>query len=222
MAFLRRNKHNNFEKYALQRAMDGQVSNKFREIFNKNIDIKDKKLKVLDSGCGDGKYYFFLKNIFKDENIFGVEVSKERIKRCHEKGFKNATYIEVNQELPFRNNLFDVIISDQIIEHISKENIPFYLSELRRVLKPKGKIILLTPNYPIKRLYDVTYAFLFFRSKGLFDDPTHVTFFSFKSLRKTLGKYFKNIELISLGGIYYNILFKNNFFSRKILAIIRK
>lgn len=113
--------HQDFEKYALEKPMEGGVSENFKKIFFKYLNYKKKNLKVLDSGCGDGKYFDFLRSYFEQENIFGVEVSEKRIERCHKKGFFNAKYINKNERLPFNDSSFDLIISDQIIEHIPKK-----------------------------------------------------------------------------------------------------
>eukprot|EP00825_Cyclidium_porcatum_P030117 TRINITY_DN31992_c0_g1_i1.p2 TRINITY_DN31992_c0_g1~~TRINITY_DN31992_c0_g1_i1.p2 ORF type:complete len:135 (+),score=15.41 TRINITY_DN31992_c0_g1_i1:283-687(+) len=79
--------HQDFEKYALEKPMEGGVSENFKKIFFKYLNYKKKNLKVLDSGCGDGKYFDFLRSYFEQENIFGVEVSEKRIERCHKKDF---------------------------------------------------------------------------------------------------------------------------------------
>ena len=47
--------------------------------------------------------------------------------------------------MPIEDNSVDVIISNQVIEHISQYGM--YLMELKRILKPKGIMILSTPNF---------------------------------------------------------------------------
>lgn len=50
----------------------------------------------------------------------------------------------VATELPFIDDTFDAVISFQVIEHI--EDVFDYLREIKRVLRPGGKVILTTPN----------------------------------------------------------------------------
>jgi ubiquinone/menaquinone biosynthesis C-methylase UbiE len=49
-----------------------------------------------------------------------------------------------NQKLPYDDNTFDLVTFTEVIEHI--ENHRFTLSEIARVLKPGGFVILSTPN----------------------------------------------------------------------------
>jgi len=46
--------------------------------------------------------------------------------------------------IPFEESAFDFVVSFQVIEHV--QDVPFYLSEIRRVLRPKGTLLLTTPN----------------------------------------------------------------------------
>jgi ubiquinone/menaquinone biosynthesis C-methylase UbiE len=144
--------HKNFEHYADQRLMNGSISDIFIKIFEKNVAHTNPHLKILDYGCGDGKYFLFLCRYFEKNAIFGLEVSEKRIIRCKRIGWDNVFKIETFKQFPFDDNFFDVIIFDQVIEHISLKEIDFCLSELQRVLKKEGKMILITPNYPIKRV----------------------------------------------------------------------
>ena len=91
-------------------------------------------------------------------------------------------YIEIDidtcnfntDKLPFNNNSIDVAISLAVIEHI--ENIDFYISEIKRVLKPGGLIYLSTPNF--KMCY-----------KDFYNDPTHIRPFTPISLEVLLKMF---------------------------------
>ena len=83
-------------------------------------------------------------------------------------------------DLPFDDNSIDIIISLAVIEHI--ENIDFYISQIKRVLKPGGLIYLSTPNFQI--CY-----------KDFYNDPTHIRPFTPISLEMLLAMNdFKNIQ----------------------------
>jgi len=201
--------------------MNGKVADNYKKYFFNDIDYKNKDLKVLDFGCGDGKYFDFFRQFFKEENIFGIEVSRLRIERCKEKGWKNTFLVKNLQKLPFKDEYFDLVNFDQVIEHIPEEETCFYLKEMKRVLKKGGKLILITPNYPIKRLYDLLNVFLKRDLKRALDDPTHVTYYSFKRLNNVLKKQFSDVKLYPTGGVFYKY-FKNNFLSHKIISICIK
>jgi len=212
--------HQDFEKYANEKPMNGLVADTYQEFFKKWINYKNNQLKVLDFGCGDGRYFEFFKQFFKEENIFGVEVSEIRAKRCKEKGWNNVYPIKKLEKLPFDDEYFDFVNFDQVVEHIPYEEIDFYFREFIRVSKKDGKLLLITPNYPIKRCYDFLNALLKWDFKRIFDDPTHVTHYNFKKLYLLLEQYFREIKLEPTGGFFYKLLsVKYNFFSHKIIGI---
>jgi SAM-dependent methyltransferase len=212
---------NDFEKYAFEKPMDGQIAGIYKHFFYKWVEGPYDGLRVLDLGCGDGKYLSFFKGIFKEDNIFGAEISRIRVERCRERGWKNIFLIEKLKPLPFPGRYFDLINFDNVIEHIHRQEIDFYLSEFVRILKRGGKMIICTPNYPVKRLYDLMSLFLEGDLKRLRDDPTHITYYNFKKIRKLLEKYFDVAGLEPTGGLFHKI-FPSRVFSHKMIGLCIK
>lgn len=68
---------------------------------------------------------------------------------------------------------FDVLFASNLLEHLTREEIPLALAEFLRVLRPGGRLILVQPNF---RLCASEY----------FDDYTHLTPLSDRSLRDLL------------------------------------
>ncbi len=193
--------HQDFEKYAIQRLMNGTVSKRYISFFEENVLRRIKRdFKVLDFGCGDGKYFNFFNQFTDETNIFGVEISQTRVMRCQQIGWKNVMKINPLDTLPFADSSFDLINFDQVIEHIKSEEISFYLKELKRVLADDGLIIIITPNYPIKRFYDFCNALRQRKFERIKDDPTHVAKYNFKRLHILLSEYFRIIKLEPTGG----------------------
>ena len=105
---------------------------------------------ILDFGCGEGGIVYHLrKQGFK---AFGVDIVKdyENVqKRCEEEGLVEADedafrLIDMsNYKIPFDDNTFDVIISDQVFEHV--QNYPEALAEIKRILKPGGSSLHIIP-----------------------------------------------------------------------------
>lgn len=56
----------------------------------------------------------------------------------------NHINTDLNKNLPFPDNQFDVILSNQLIEHLT--DIDNFLDEIYRILKPSGYAIISTPN----------------------------------------------------------------------------
>lgn len=107
-----------------------------------NLDKPDyvENGKLLDVGCGSGRYLATMRSL--DWDVQGVELSEDGLKVClasglpvHHGDLKSAS---------FSDDSFDVITVRHVIEHI-REPHPF-MAELARILKPGGKLIIVTPN----------------------------------------------------------------------------
>tara|TARA_Y100001970_G_scaffold292998_1_gene437095 strand:+ start:2680 stop:3234 length:555 start_codon:yes stop_codon:yes gene_type:complete len=101
----------------------------------------NKNSKVLDVGCGDGELMKYIyENITK--NIRGIEISKDNVQKCVEKGL---TVIEGNAEsdlMQFPQSTFDYVILSQTLQaFLDPEKV---INELLRVGK---KAIVTIPNF---------------------------------------------------------------------------
>jgi len=99
---------------------------------------------VLEVGCGEGYGTSRLSSVVK--HIIGVDVDERVIEYASKKyGSENCSFkLSNGVTLPFDTNMFDVVVSLEVIEHI-QDDIKF-LTEIRRVVKAKGTYILTTPN----------------------------------------------------------------------------
>lgn len=188
-----------FEAYADLKRFNANVADTWDAAFGDAMRISGQSpatLRLLDYGCGDGKYYYHLisKRGLRAENIHGVEVSSRRVERCHELGWTNARLIEGTGPLPYEDTSFDIVNMMEVIEHIPVEQGERTLNDLRRILRPGGILLISTPNYPIKRFYDWSDALLHRKWSRLRDDPTHVTHFSDRSLRHLLERSFSEVQ----------------------------
>lgn len=58
-------------------------------------------------------------------------------------------YLNATSALPFESNTFDVVYSEHMIEHIKVDNIPMFLREIYRILRPGGVFRVTTPDLEI-------------------------------------------------------------------------
>jgi 2-polyprenyl-3-methyl-5-hydroxy-6-metoxy-1,4-benzoquinol methylase len=99
---------------------------------------------VLDLGCGSG--YGTAELSKRAALVTGVDQSAEAVSYAHQQ------YSSVNQvftvgdctALPFHEHSFDVAVCFEVVEHLSNQEA--LLREAVRVLKPKGFLIISTPN----------------------------------------------------------------------------
>ena len=187
-----------FEAYADLKKFNSHIASTWDVAFTEALKYAGKvvsEVKLLDYGCGDGKYFrYWIDRGLLPENINGLEVSKKRVSRCHQIGWKNALQLLPQASLPYADGSFDIINCMEVIEHIPAEEGKRVIDELRRVIRPRGVLLISTPNYPVKRFYDFCDAVLQHKWARLKDDPTHVTPFNHKLMTQLLRRKFTQIE----------------------------
>ena len=99
--------------------------------------------RLLDCGCGDGDFTVRLANGARVAEAYGVERVDERIAEASDRGVI-VTKADLNDPLPYRDNFFDIIHANQIIERLFHSDL--FLAEARRVLRPDGYAIFSTNN----------------------------------------------------------------------------
>lgn len=100
---------------------------------------------VLDVGCHDG--YWLSTQKAKNKYALDLEVNKL---------YKNIHYIEASAlKIPFKSNCFDQVFAFDVLEHIEEGKEQKFLSELIRVCKKNGEIILSTPSKSIRMFPDL-------------------------------------------------------------------
>ncbi|MBK8551234.1 MAG: class I SAM-dependent methyltransferase [Ignavibacteria bacterium] len=103
--------------------------------------------KVLDAGCGPGKYSEWLVN--KGADVTAIDYSDEMIKLAEEKVGISARVLKANLNLPLeqlKDEEFDVVISSMVIHYIKDWQLLF--SEFNRVLKMNGVLVFST-DHPV-------------------------------------------------------------------------
>ena len=101
------------------------------------------KKTVLDIACGTGYGIAILKK--QARHVTGVDVDAEAATQALVECDEGADVLLGNGlGLPFRDASFDVITSFETLEHLHERTI--FLTELHRVLKPDGILLLSTPN----------------------------------------------------------------------------
>jgi len=103
---------------------------------------KNKKIKILDFGCGPGSTINVLK---KFGTTYGIDIEPRAIKYCREKGIKNVLLVKQNKKLPFKNATFDLIACLDVLEHIKNDSST--LNEFSRILNNNGVVIITVPSF---------------------------------------------------------------------------
>ena len=101
------------------------------------------KAKVVDLGCGNGEFTLRAKEKIGCDEIIGVDADEERLNEAEKKGIAVVNH-DLNDALPFKDNSFDVVISNQVIEHLYYP--VKFMREVYRILKPKDYAVISTEN----------------------------------------------------------------------------
>ncbi len=118
----------------------------FMEFSEREMNFLKKNVKadslVLDVGCGTGKHILELSK--KAELVFGIDSSKQMIDKAEAnlKSIENARLILNDAEkLPFADNLFDFVVCTRNTfgNFLHQKKV---LKEMKRVLKPKGRMLI--------------------------------------------------------------------------------
>jgi len=126
--------------------------------------------KLLEVGAGRPDVLKGYKRLGVD--VFGCDISDASRAACKDEGIPFKLVDFVKNPLPYRENSFDVVYSKSVIEHMPKA-LEFVL-ECRRVLKPGGLFLALTPDWNAN-------------FKTFFDDFTHVRPMTRRSMKLILG-----------------------------------
>jgi SAM-dependent methyltransferase len=96
---------------------------------------------MLDAGCGSGRVFQYHFDAHQRPGlIFGVDMTDEP---AGNRNIDAAARADL-AALPFRDETFDIAISSHVAEHLTQPERVF--RELSRVLKPGGRLLILTPN----------------------------------------------------------------------------
>lgn len=120
-------------------------TNRFNQIITFIKDLDKEPSEILDVGCGTGYLANEIKKLYPQAKVTGIDISKTALS-LGKKEYKKITLLEVDAEkaFPFTDNRFDLVISGEHIEHLKDPDT--YLSEINRIMKKHGTLILTTPN----------------------------------------------------------------------------
>lgn len=132
------------ERFVLGKA-DGEIETEHLHRYNAVLELASGK-NVLDIACGEGFGTAILAR--KAASVWGVDISDEAIAYARQKYEKyNLKYKQGSVEsLDFDDDLFDMIVSFETIEHVDELVQDKFLKEASRVLKKNGILVISTPD----------------------------------------------------------------------------
>lgn len=104
-------------------------------------------LSILDFGCGIGNTISHLRRVFPKAQLHGADLSGESIQLANKSHAHEATFRAIeDSRLPYTDQSFDVAVAACVFHHIPPAERAYWMSELRRVLKPGGVVFVFEHN----------------------------------------------------------------------------
>ncbi|MEY4850449.1 MAG: hypothetical protein RLZZ331_1453 [Pseudomonadota bacterium] len=136
--------------------------------------------RVLDLACGTG--YGTAIVGAQGAQVTGADISATAIRLARKRhGSDNVTFVIADCfDLPFAAGSFDVVVANEMIEHVADHDA--LISEARRVLVPRGLLLVSTPNKPVYNRFKAPNAF-------------HISEMDQPEFMDLLGRHFRHVRL---------------------------
>jgi 2-polyprenyl-6-hydroxyphenyl methylase/3-demethylubiquinone-9 3-methyltransferase len=153
--------------------------------------------RVLDVGCGEGR---FAAELARDgAAVVGIDVAEEPLRRARQLHPQlDLRVVDGDGAWDLPDASFDVVWAGEVIEHVA--DTAAWLSEVRRVLRSGGRLLLSTPANGRLAMLRLT---LSRRALAEHFDPRgeHLRFYTRDSLRELLEDFrFQEVEVRAVAG----------------------
>lgn len=142
-----------YDQWHCRQGINLEVSSAWHRLATKylqpNRDLEGRV--VLEIGCGRGEFACHLAlSPSRPRRLIAADFSRSALNQAEllskHLGVEGISWQLADiQRLPFEDGYFDTVISCETIEHVPEPRLA--VTELARVLRPGGRLILTTPNY---------------------------------------------------------------------------
>jgi 2-polyprenyl-6-hydroxyphenyl methylase/3-demethylubiquinone-9 3-methyltransferase len=154
--------------------------------------------RVLDVGCGEGAFAAAL--VDAGANVIGIDVAEEPLRRARaQHPALELRRVDGEGEWPLEDSSFDAVWAGEVIEHVA--DTAAWLSEVGRVLRPGGRLLLSTPAHePLTRMRLALSAAAFAERLDPLSD--HLRFYTARTLAGVLEEFgFEHVRVRAAGGL---------------------
>jgi len=149
--------------------------------------------RILDLGCGAGRFTAALHRHGYD--ALGLDIAEGAIGAARQR-YPDVRFdvLRPDGAIPAEDHSFAAVWSTEVIEHVL--DVSRFLSEIRRVLRPGGIVVLTTPYHGLLKNSAIV---LFNFHKHFNVEGSHIRFFDRRALTRSLSK--NQFEPLSLAGL---------------------
>jgi ubiquinone/menaquinone biosynthesis C-methylase UbiE len=142
-----------YDEWHRQQSVDLELTSPWHRLARKHLkpsrDLEGRV--ILEIACGRGEFACHLAlSSSAPRKLIAADFSASALSKAQllskELGIESIEWQQADiEKLPFQASYFDTVISCETIEHVPHPRLA--ISELARVLKPGGRLLLTTPNY---------------------------------------------------------------------------
>lgn len=162
---------------------------------------------ILDFGCGCGRVLRWFREYSKSSNFYGTDIDFNSISWCRQN--LDFAKFSINQPLPplkYPDRFFDMIYAVSVFTHVDETYQFRWLNELKRIVKPKGILILTVhgrycwESLPYEHILEIEEkGFMFVKLekiKSQFPEWYQTAYHSKGYVVKNFTKYFKLLNYL--------------------------
>jgi SAM-dependent methyltransferase len=171
----------------------GPIHRHHRRIFTQMVsDVpKEAILTIADIGCGEGSNLLYLKKIFPQARLFGIDVSRRAIEKA--KALVDAEFVVLDAQGDYPLCSFDFVISSDVVEHLEDD-----MSTLRNIYRITNKYALVASVQGRMREFEKTIG--------------HVRSYAYGELQEKLESIgFQLVKVVEWGFPLYSPLYRDLF-----------
>lgn len=157
---------------------------------------------VLDLGCRHGsltKYYI------QGNKITGVDFDTENLKKLADTYGADTKFFDLNEDLTALGvGKWDAVVASEVLEHLYYPE--HKTRQISQLLNKNGVFVGSVPNgFSLKNRI----RYMLGKSEGTtMSEPTHITHFSYRTLKAMLGKHFEEVTIYPIQRKQYSFLTK--------------
>ena len=151
---------------------------------------------VIDVAAGEGYGTALLAQVAR--SAIGIEIDNDAVTAAREEFRRaNLSYLQGDaRSLPLPDSSFDVAVSFETLEHLAEQDI--FLSELRRVLRPGGLLVISTPDAEV------------YSAIGMPANPFHELELNAAEFEALLKRHFSHAAFASQRALIGSVIFGNS------------
>ena len=106
--------------------------------------LRQPGVELLDAGCGTGGFLRWAMDAAPGLRVFGADLAAGAIELARNRVPEAELSVAPMKHMPYESSSFDLVVSNDVLQHVPQGDVLASLRELRRVIRPDGTLLLRT------------------------------------------------------------------------------